>query len=226
MSNNNRLHRTMTTMADRISRQLAEEIISGSMPPGQKLAEQALAKKFGVSRSPIRDALRQLGGTGLVEIKPNCSAKVVNLQVDQLTHIYEALGELEALCAKYCARRMTDAERKQLETLHRRSEAAVKERNTQAYADQNDLFHDLLHSGSHNQTLLTLSDELRRRLAPFRRPVFFHGTKRLPASWEEHDRVVSAIMASDPESAHREMAAHLVNSSLNVISYIEAARDS
>ena len=215
----------MTTMADRVARQLAEEILSATLAPGQKLEEQVLAKRFGVSRSPIRDALRQLGGTGLVHIKPNRGATVVNLQIGQLRDMYEALGELEALCAEYCAQRMTDVERKQLETLHRASQASVKASDNKTYAEQDDRFHDLLHRGSHNNTLLALSDALRRRLAPFRRPVFFRGSDRLPDSWQEHDRVVAAILDSDPERAHRAMGAHLVNSSLDVISCIEAARD-
>ena len=211
-------------MADRVCQRLAEQIISGTLAPGQKLEEQVLAKRFGVSRSPIRDALRQLGGTGLVHIKPNRSATVVNPQIKQLGDMYEALGELEALCAEYCAQRMTHVERKQLETLHRASEASVKASDNRAYAEQNDRFHDLLHRGSHNSTLLALSEALRRRLAPFHRPVFLRGSKRLPDSWQEHDRVVAAILDSDPERAHRAMGAHLVNSSLDVISYIEAAR--
>ena len=215
----------MTTIADRVSRQLAEEIISGAIRPGQKLEEQALAEKFGVSRSPIRDALRQLGGTGLVEVKPNRSVTVVDLQVDQIHDMYEALGELESLCARFCALRMTVVERKQLETVHRDSEAAAKKRNKKRYAELNDRFHDMLHRGSHNETLQSLTDELRRRLAPFRRPIFFHGTKRLTASWQEHDKVIDAILASDPDGAHEAMGAHLVNSSLNVITYIEESRE-
>ncbi len=215
----------MTTIADRVSRQLAEEIISGAIPPGQKLEEQQLAEKFGVSRSPIRDALRQLGGTGLVDVKPNRTVTVINLQVDQIHDMYEALGEMEALCAAYCARRMTVVERKQLESLHQESEGAARKKNKKTYSELNDRFHNMLHRGSHNKTLCSLADELRRRLAPFRRPIFFHGPKRLVASWEEHDKLVDAIMASDPERAHEAMANHLVNSSLNVISYIEGSRE-
>ncbi len=93
------------------------------------------------------------------------------------------------------------------------------------YSGLNDRFHKMLHRGSHNETLCRLTDEVRRRLAPFRRPIFFHGPKRLIASWEEHDTLVKAIQASDSERAHKEMANHLVNSSLNVISYIEESRE-
>lgn len=215
----------MTTIADRVCRQLAEEIISGAIPPGKKLEEQLLAEKFGVSRSPIRDALRQLGGTGLVDVKPNRSVRVVNLRVDQIHDMYEALGEMEALCAAYCARRMTVVERKRLESLHQESEAAARMKDKKTYADLNDRFHSMLHRGSHNETLCSLTHELRRRLAPFRRPIFFHGPKRLIASWQEHDKLVDAIKASDPERAHAETANHLVNSSLNVITYIEESRE-
>ena len=215
----------MTTIADRVCRQLAEEIISGAIPPGKKLEEQLLAEKFGVSRSPIRDALRQLGGTGLVDVKPNRSVRVVNLRVDQIHDMYEALGEMEALCAAYCARRMTVVERKRLESLHQESEAAARMKDKKTYADLNDRFHSMLHRGSHNETLCSLTHELRRRLAPFRRPIFFHGPKRLIASWQEHGKLVDAIKASDPERAHAETANHLVNSSLNVITYIEESRE-
>ena len=216
----------VTTIADKVSRQLAEEIISGVISPGQKLEEQNLAEKFGVSRSPIRDALRQLSGTGLVDIKPNRSVTVVDLKVDQLHDMYEALGELEALCAKFCAQRMTTVERKQLEELHQKSQIAVRKKSKKTYADLNDQFHDMLHQGSHNESLQSISGELRRRLAPFRRPIFFRGTKRLKNSWDEHDNVVNAILAADAKRAHTEMGRHLVNSSLNVISYIEETRDS
>lgn len=214
----------MSTIADVVSRQLVQEIVAGTIRPGQRLEEQVLAEKFGVSRSPIRDALRQLGGTGLVEIRPNRSAIVVDLRVEQVHDMYEALGNLEGLCAKFCAQRMTVLERKQLETIHEKSELAVKKKDKTSYAELNDHFHDLIHRGSHNATLQSISHELRQRLAPFRKPAFFHGSKRLLDSWREHDAVVTAILASDPERASTSMAKHLVNSSLNIVSYVEEVR--
>jgi DNA-binding GntR family transcriptional regulator len=214
----------VSTIADVVSRQLVQEIVAGTIRPGERLEEQVLAEKFGVSRSPIRDALRQLGGTGLVEIRPNRSAIVVDLRVEQVQDMYEALGNLEGLCAKFCSQRMTVLERKQLETLHEKSRLAVRKKDKTAYAELNDQFHDLIHRGSHNATLQSISQELRQRLAPFRKPAFFHGSKRLLDSWEEHDAVVAAILASNSEQASASMAKHLVNSSLNIVSYVEEIR--
>jgi DNA-binding GntR family transcriptional regulator len=169
--------------------------------------------------------LRQLGGTGLVEIRPNRSAVVVDLRVEQVQDMYEALGNLEGLCAKFCARRMTVLERKQLETVHHKSELAAKRKDKSGYADLNDQFHDLLHRGSHNTTLQTITHELRRRLAPFRKPAFFHGSKRLLESWREHEAVLAAVLAADVELAAASMEQHVVNSSVNIVSYIQEVRD-
>ena len=95
-----------STISDEICKKLAEDIITGVIGPGQKLEEKAIADQFDVSRTPVRDAFRQLEGTGLIQSKAHRGATVIDLDTDQLSDLYEALGEFEALCARLSARRL------------------------------------------------------------------------------------------------------------------------
>ena len=105
----------MTTIAMSVEQQIADDILSGRLAPGAKLDEQTLAARFEVSRTPVREALRQLLGTGLVESIPRRGAVVTSFGPERLSQLYEAIGELETLCARLAAQRMTAIERKELE---------------------------------------------------------------------------------------------------------------
>lgn len=213
-----------TTISDGICHQLVEDIITGRISPGQKLEEQTIAKRFDVSRTPVRDAFRQLVGTGLATSRPHHGVTVANLRLDQINDMYEGLGELEALCCRYCALRMSVLERKQLEEIHKESRPDSKANNLEDYSEHNERFHRSIYEGSHNETLAEMAMTLRRKLAPFRRPVFFHGADRIVKSFEEHQAIVDAILASDAETAFQSMLSHVANSSLNIISYFKESR--
>ena len=106
------------TRTEMLRLQLADDIVSGLLAPGQPLDEQELARRFGVSRTPVREAIRQLAASGLVEVRPHRSALVALPSPRQLHDMFEAMAELEALCAGLSARNMTAAERRGLEELH------------------------------------------------------------------------------------------------------------
>jgi DNA-binding GntR family transcriptional regulator len=214
-------------MSESICHQLVDDIITGKIPPGQKLEEQAIAQRFDVSRTPVRDAFRQLVSTGLASSRPHRGVTVANLRVDQIGDMYEGLGELEALCSRYSALRMSVLERKRLEKIHEDSRPSKMSDSLEQYSEHNERFHQTIYAGSHNETLFELAMTLRRKLAPFRRPVFFHGAERIGKSFEEHQTIVDAILASDSDAAFQAMRSHVANSSLNVISYVEeSARSS
>ncbi len=213
-----------TTISDGICHQLVEDIITGRISPGQKLEEQTIARRFDVSRTPVRDAFRQLVGTGLATSRPHRGVTVANLRLDQINDMYEGLGELEALCCRYSALRMSVLERRQLEEIHKESRPDSNAKNLEGYSEHNERFHSSIYEGSHNQTLAEMTMTLRRKLAPFRRPVFFHGAERIVKSFEEHQAIVDAILASDAETAFQSMLSHVANSSLNVISYFKESR--
>jgi len=213
-----------TTISDGICHELVEDIITGRIPPGQKLEEQTIAERFNVSRTPVRDAFRQLVGTGLATSRPHRGVTVADLRLDQISDMYEGLGELEALCCRYSALRMSVLERKQLEEIHMKSRPDSSTNNLEAYSEHNERFHRKINQGSHNETLAEMAMTLRRKLAPFRRPVFFHGAERIATSFLEHQEIVDAILAPDAEIAFQTMLSHVASSSLNVISYFNESR--
>ena len=214
-----------STLSDEICKKLAEDIISGIIPPGQKLEEKVIAEQFNVSRTPVRDAFRLLSGTGLVETKAHRGATVINLNMDQLHDMFEALGELESLCARLSAQRMTQVERKQLEQLYEKGVAAQAANDQLKYSKLNDQLHKAVHEGSQNKTLCNLAAKLWQRIAPFRQSMFFEWHNRMENSLSEHSDIVESIISGDTERAQSAMRNHVANSSMNAIAYIAESRN-
>ncbi|KQZ47893.1 GntR family transcriptional regulator [Rhizobium sp. Root149] len=185
---------------EQLVRAISDLIISGDLRPGAKLDEGGLASRFQVSRTPVREALRQLCAMGLVERPPNRSAIVTNVSDDFLSSMFEAMAELEAICARLSAERMTTQEREELESLHRESFDIVKTGASEDYAAFNTEFHNRLYSGAHNAHIQETVLQTRARLAPFRRAQFrLEG--RLQHSWDEHEGIVRAILNRDGAAA-------------------------
>lgn len=213
-----------TTISEDISRYLAEDIISGVLKPGLKLEEHAIAKQFKVSRTPVREAFRQLAATGLIESRPHRGVIVVELELHQLNDLFEALSEIEAMCARLSAQRMKLVERKHLENLHLREASVLEAEDDLVYFDYNGQLHAAIHKGAHNHTLAEIAQDLRRRLSPFRRSTFFKEGNWPYHSSMEHDELVAAILASDQEGAYNAMRSHIASSALNAITYVSKSR--
>lgn len=196
------------TLASGVRRRLAEEILAGTLPPGARLEEEQLARRLSVSRTPLREALRDLASSGLVELRPHRGAIVVPLDPQRLVDLMEAVGEVDALCAKLAAGRMTDIERQHLRSLQRDGERALKARNRDAYAAYNRQLHDCIALGAHNRTIAETALNLRIRSSPFRRAQL-EAEPRMRASHAEHQEVVSAIIDGDAASAYRAMREHI-----------------
>src|SRR5207248_4167462 len=109
----------------------------GLWPPGTRLDEVQLAERLGASRTPVREALRHLAASGLVEIRPHRGVVVVDVDDDHLADLMEALGEIDALCARLAAHRMGSIERRQLVTLHDAGTRAARKGDREAYASCN-----------------------------------------------------------------------------------------
>ncbi|MDX3924201.1 MAG: GntR family transcriptional regulator [Shinella sp.] len=199
--------RTGTTV-EQMVRAIADMIVTGTMLPGEKLDEASLAARFDVSRTPVREALRQLGAMGLVEREPNRSAVVTNVTGSYLHSMFEAMAELEAICARLSAERMTIDERRALEFEHRCSMKLVHAGAEEDYAAHNTEFHTRLYRGAHNDHVFEMVTQTRARLAPFRRAQF-RLPGRLSRSYEEHERIVTAIMRADSAAAGQAAYSHV-----------------
>src|SRR5712692_8743816 len=197
-----------TTLAEMIRQKLADDILRGVYPPGARLDENGLAKRFKLSRTPVREALRQLTSAGLVEMRPRRGV-IVSLPTDSaLAEMFEVMGELEAACTRLAAQRMSPAERVRLELVHRRSYEAVRSNDRESYRTLNFEFHDVIYRGAHNEFLLATTVGIRQRIAPLRRAQFSL-QDRLAKSYEEHDAIVGAVMRGDADTASEVMRTHV-----------------
>jgi DNA-binding GntR family transcriptional regulator len=196
------------TRTEKLAGQISNAILSGEFVPGSRLDEQQLAQRFGVSRTPVREALRQLATSGLIDLRPRRGALVAAVTPEDLETMFAAMGEMEAACARLAAIRMTPLERRRLQALQETMAALVRSGDPDAYADANQTFHLTLYAGAHNSVLADFTAGLRRRLAPFRRAQF-RTLGRLPRSYAEHEAVVRAILTGDAAGAHAAMLHHV-----------------
>lgn len=196
------------TRADILAGEIADAILDGTLPPGTRLDEQMLAERYGTSRTPVREAIRQLRASGLIEVRPRRGAVVAEMTSEQRDVLFVAMAELEATCARLSALGMTPVERRRLEALHESMLAMVQEGDQAAYAEANAVFHALIYTGAHNSLLSEMALGLRRRLAPYRNAQF-RAPGRLARSHVEHQAVVEAVLTGNAAAAHAAMLHHV-----------------
>src|SRR5262252_2739522 len=196
------------TRAEELRLQLADEIVRGTLPPGAPLDETEIARRFNVSRTPVREALRQLAASGLIDARAHRGAVVARPSLERLTGMFEAMAELEALCAGLAAERMTPVERHRLEAVHEELRLLSYAGNPDRFHEVNERFHNTIYAGSQNTYIAEMTLATRVRVQPFRRAQF-RNLGRLAKSHAEHDRVVVAIMRGDRVGAAGAMRAHI-----------------
>ena len=199
----------MSTHSATLREQIEEMIAVGIFKPGQHLDETELATRFGASRTPIRETLIQLASMGLVVIRPRRGAIVAELGPQQLVEMFEVMSELESTCGRLAARRMTAEEQAALLAAHAACEAAMQAHQPDDYCYKNEVFHEAIYAGSHNQFLIEQTRNLYRRLRPYRR-LQLRVRDRLANSYREHDGVVKAIVAGDGDLAARLLRDHVM----------------
>ena len=132
---------------------IEEAIIGGEFPPGARLEEQELAERYNVSRTPIRETLRLLASTGLVEMRPRQGEVVATLTIPKLIEMFQVMAELEGLCARNVSRRVSPDRLAELEAAHRTCIDTVKKSDPAAFYEANRIFHELIYTASNNQFL-------------------------------------------------------------------------
>jgi DNA-binding GntR family transcriptional regulator len=210
------------TRAESIRRRLADEIITGRLPPGTRLDEVGTADRFAVSRTPVREALNQLVGIGLAQ-RQGRGVVVAQLAPAVVTEAFELMADLEALCAHYAAQRMTPLERRQLAEIHERSGEAMRYGVREDYDALNTEFHAAIYRGSHNRPLEEAAHAARHRVAPYRTGQF-NVSGRLAKSFGEHALVVEAIQRGEAAKAASHVRAHVHTVSDASLTYVAEAR--
>ncbi|MBB4613907.1 GntR family transcriptional regulator [Novosphingobium taihuense] len=199
-------------LSDRIRLALADEITTGALLPGAQLDEQLLGDRFGASRTPVREALRQLAASGLVEMRPRRGAVVAEMTAERIFEMFELSAEIEAMCIRLAAWRMTPVERSALRQIHEDSAFAVARGDVDEYDRLNWRFHDAIYQGTHNAYIVEQAKALRERMAAFRRAQL-RKSGRPERSRHEHGELVEAVMRGDGEEAAKLMRAHMFNAS-------------
>jgi DNA-binding GntR family transcriptional regulator len=193
----------------RIREALENAIVSGRFAPGAKLDPEALAREFDCSRTPIREALQQLEASGLVRVAAKRGTFVSEWTVDELAERFEVMAELEAICARLAARRITEAELAELEAAHEACRRQSEAGDIDAYYAENSTFHHCIYRATHNAFLEREASRLHAVLQPYRR-MQLQVRNRMARSLAEHDAVMAAIRAGDDQAAAEAMRNHVV----------------
>jgi DNA-binding GntR family transcriptional regulator len=198
--------------ANEIRNALQDEIESGQLPPGSPLDERALAARFQVSRTPVREALQQLAARDLVRIAPRQGMAVARLSISQVRAIMETIGELEGVCAKLAARRVDDELRARLDAALQHCQDAAIQGGTEEYAQANTAFHEAIYVGSRNPYLADLIRNARRQIYRYSLRNFV--TKaQINKSMQDHLKVARAIQDGDEAAAVHQMILHVPSGS-------------
>lgn len=206
------------TLSDRVFARLQDDIVLGALKPGAKLGEAELARRYGVSRGPLREAIRRLESRKLVERVPHVGARVTRLQVDDLIEIYRVREALEGMAARLAAEHMTRSEVLALHDLLSQHEQQQDLREDIAYFQrEGDLdFHYRIILGSHNQTLIDLLIGELYHLVRMYRYQFSTVSNRPQKALAEHRRIIEAIEGGDGEMAELLMRRHISRARENI----------
>lgn len=196
------------TLSERIRHSLEEDILSGRLKPGTHLNEMALVDQFRASRTPIREAIRQLVAQGLVQVVPRKGAFVARVSLQTLLELFELMTELEATCARLAAERISPEQKADLIALHESYRPlAESEATAEAYFETSSEFHRLLFAAAQNGELESLANATYDRLLAYRRKQLAKGN-RSPQSFREHSVILDAVVRGDAPAAEAAMRVH------------------
>jgi DNA-binding GntR family transcriptional regulator len=205
--------------ANEIRNLLQEEIENGSLAPGAPLDERALATRFQVSRTPVREALQQLAARSLVRIAPRQGISVARLSVSQVRAMMETVGELESLVAKLAARRVDDVLRQTLDDALQRCQDAATAGGAAEYAIANAFFHETIYAGSRNAYLAELIRNARRQIQRYRLKDF-QAKSQIRQSLQDHGHIARAIQDGDEVLAVQAMLLHVPSGSTGLSEFL------
>ena len=197
-----------TSRSQDLLHQIEEEILLGKLSPGARLDEKMLAERFGVSRTPVREALWHLNSSGLVEMRRHHGAIVRRLSLVELVEMFQVMAEIEGLCARLSARRMTLAERQHLREIHKIGIRHVAAQNYEEFFENNNEFHEAIFVGSKNSFLVGEAKRLRNRVNPHRHYITYQPGS-MARSIKEHETIIEAIERNDDDAAQQLMRSHV-----------------
>ncbi|MEJ6394822.1 GntR family transcriptional regulator [Gymnodinialimonas sp. 2305UL16-5] len=190
---------------------LMEDIAAGVLAPGERLDEVKLTERFGVSRTPVREALSRLVAQGILIPGEKRGVRVAQYTREELAQIFEAMHEIEAACARIAAQRLTLLSRVEIEAAQAACIAAADSGDRASYLRANEDLHAAIYKATGNPYMAEIASEFRRRTGPFRAKKF--STKaELVASAQSHEKLIASIFSEDSDAASDGMRAHMAAS--------------
>ena len=193
-----------------VADRLRDQIFAKQLAPGSWLDEQSLADQFGISRTPMREAIKALASEGLVTMKMRRGAYVTEVNRSDLEQIFTVLSLLEGQAGKEAALKATEEELNLLDHLHHRLETAAADRDIEQFFEINGKFHELIQQIAGNRWMNGVIDDLRKVLKLHRKDSLT-GTGRLQNSLIEHREILRAILKRDDLAAEAAMRKHFAN---------------
>jgi len=190
-----------------VADRLREQIFSKELAPGSWLDEQSLAEQFGISRTPMREAIKVLASEGLITIKMRRGAYVTEVNRGDLEQIYTVLALLESQAAKITAAKASEDQLNLLDHLHHRLEKAAADRDIEQFFEINGKFHELIQEIAGNRWMNGVIADLRKVLKLHRRDSLT-STGRIQNSLLEHREILKAILKRDELAAETAMRKH------------------
>jgi DNA-binding GntR family transcriptional regulator len=191
-----------------VAGKIREMIRKGVLIRGQRIIEAELCEQIGVSRTPLREALRVLESEGLVELFPHKGVHIRQPSMNEIQEMFEVMGVLEGTCARLAAQRMTAAGWRKIERLHRKLETHYAAGDREKYIVANNLFHALVQELAGNRVLDDIVRRLREKVALYRHQQIYEN-RRLDESMGEHRDILEALRRRDPHAAETHMKRHL-----------------
>jgi DNA-binding GntR family transcriptional regulator len=195
---------------EEVADQLRNRIFAHELAPGAWIDEQSLAKEFGISRTPMREAIKVLAAEGLITMKLRRGAYVTEVNRGDLEQIFTVLSLLEGEAAKEAATKAKESDLNALDDLHLRLEKAAADRNLDLFFEINVRFHERIISIAANPWMTSVIDDLRKVLKLQRRDSLSR-SGRLQQSLSEHREILKALLKRDPLAAKEAMRTHLAH---------------
>jgi DNA-binding GntR family transcriptional regulator len=210
-------------LRDVVFNTLREAILKGDLKPGERLMEIDLARKLGVSRTPIREAIRKLELEGLVKMEPRKGAEVAEITLDDLTDVLEVRKNLEDLAVELSCKKSTEEDIEQMKICHENFKEALKSDDLTVMAEADEAFHNVIYTTTRNKRLIQILNNLREQMYRYRLEYIKDKDKR-KILVDEHEKLLNAIINRDKEEAKNAIRTHINNQEKTIIVNIKDAK--
>jgi DNA-binding GntR family transcriptional regulator len=197
------------SLSDRIFEIMEEAILSGSIRPGERIIETELAKKLGISKSPVREALKKLEGEGIVQLVPRKGFFVRNIDRKSIDDLCDVMFIIELAAARLSLKKKTEAVCKKIDEILDQMKRHLRTRDYASYVLANRQFHGLFYDLTENEWILKISQMFFKE-ADMLRSLSLYTSDRFSRSIEEHDAIADAYKKGDEERLERAVKKHLI----------------